>query len=172
MTWIDLLILAIILVSVISAFINGLLVEVFSLAGVIFGLLIAAAEYARLAPWVRRWVENPEAANLIAFLLIGLGVMVAAGLAGRLMRGTVRHVGLGFIDRLLGALFGVVKGCVIVTLGAMAVAAFFPNADWLESSKLAPMFLSAARDGSHMTPYEFGEKIREGVKLLRGATPI
>lgn len=172
MTWIDLLILAVILVSVISAFMSGFLVEAFSLAGVVFGLLIAAADYARLAPWVRRWVMNPGAANLIAFLLIGLGVMVAAGLAGRLLRGTVRHVGLGFVDRLLGALFGFVKGCVIVTLGAMAVAAFFPNANWLKSSKLAPVFLSAARDGSSMTPYAFGEKIREGVKLLRNATTI
>ncbi len=172
MTWIDLLIIAVIMISVISAFIDGLLVELFSLAGVVLGLLVAAADYARLAPWVVRWVQNPEAANLVAFLLLALGVMVTAGIAGRLLRGTLRHVGLGFVDRLLGAIFGFIKGCVLVTLGVMAVAAFFPRADWMKSSRLAPMFLSAAHDGSRITPFDLGEKIREGVRLLRGATAI
>ena len=172
MTGIDLLITAVILISIISAFIQGFLVELFSLAGLFLGLSIAAADYARLAPWVARWVENSQAANLIAFLLIGLAVMLAAGIAGRILRGTVRHVGLGFVDRLLGAFFGLIKGGVIVTLGIMAIAAFFPNADWLKDSKLAPMFLPAAHDVSRITPSELGEKIREGLRLLRGATAI
>lgn len=170
MTWLDLLIVAVLVISVISAFLKGLLVELFSLAGVVLGLWIAAADYAPLASWVLRWAKNPQVANLVAFLLIALGVMLVAGLVGRMLRGAVRWVGLGFVDRFLGALFGFIKGCAVITLGVMAVAAFLPNADWFKNSKLAPVFLTAAHDGSHMTPFEFGEKIREGVRLLRGPT--
>jgi membrane protein required for colicin V production len=170
MTWLDLLIVAVLVISVISAFIKGLLVELFSLAGVLLGLWIAAADYARLGSWVLGWVKNPQVANLVAFLLIALGVMLLAGLVGRLLRGTVRWAGLGFVDRFMGALFGFVKGCAVITLGVMAVAAFLPNADWFKNSRLAPVFLTAAHNGSHMTSFEFGEKIREGVRLLRAAT--
>ena len=45
MTLIDLLIIAVILVSAVLAFNKGLLLELFSLAGVVLGLIVAAAYY-------------------------------------------------------------------------------------------------------------------------------
>jgi membrane protein required for colicin V production len=163
----DLLILAVLVVAVISAFIKGFFVEVFSLAGLIVGLFFAAANYAGLAPWVLHVVENHEVANLIAFLLIALLVMLLAGVAGRLLRGLLRGVGLGIVDRLLGAAFGLVEGCVIVTLVLMGIVAFLPRQNWLDSSRLAPVFLTAAHGGSHVVPFVLGEKIRQGLEALR-----
>jgi membrane protein required for colicin V production len=97
--------------------------------------------------------------------------MLLASLAGRLFRGVVRQVGLGIIDRLLGALFGLVKGCVVVTLVLMAVVAFLPPQDWLKNSRLAPVFLTAAHGGSHVVPFALGEKIRQGLQVLRMEQP-
>ncbi len=170
MTLIDLLMVAVLLISAVSAFRKGLLVELFSLAGVVLGLVIAAADYGLMAPWLRRWIASPEVSDLAAFLVIALGVSLAAGLIGRLLRATVRWAGFGFLDSLLGALFGFVKGCALVTLVVMAMAAFIPNAPWLKSSRLAPSFLTAAHEGSHLTP-ELGGKIREGIRQLRNAQP-
>ena len=167
----DLLILAVLVVSVVSAFAKGFFVEVFSLAGVILGLFIAAANYALWAPWILRIVPNHEVSNLIAFLLIALVVMLVAGLLGRLLRGMVRGVGLGIIDRLLGAGFGLVKGCIVVTLVLMGVVAFLPRQDWLVNSRLAPAFLSAAHGGSNIVPIALGEEIRQGLEALRMAQP-
>ena len=151
------------LVSVVSAFVKGFFVEVFSLAGVILGLFFAAANYGRIAPWVLLVVQNREAANLVAFLLIALLVMVLAGLAGRLLRGLFRGVGLGIVDRLLGAVFGLVKGCVVVTLVLMGIVAFLPRQDWLSSSRLAPVFLTAAHGGSHVVPFASGGRNPSGL---------
>jgi membrane protein required for colicin V production len=171
MTFIDLLIVAVLAISVISAFIKGFLVEIFSLAGIFVGLLVAAANYTEFASRLMSWVSNREVAGLVSFLLIALGVMLLAGLIGRLLRSTVRQVGLGFLDRLLGALFGFLKGCAVVTLIVMAMAAFLPNAQWMKNSRLMPIFLTAAHEGSHITPFEFGQKIRRGVEVLRLAPP-
>jgi len=151
----DLLIIVVLAVSVVSAFVKGFFVEVFSLAGLILGLFFAAANYGAFAPWVLRVVVNHEVANLIAFLLIALLVMLLAGVAGRLLRGLLRGVGLGFVDRLLGAVFGLVKGCVVVTLVLMGIVAFLPRQAWLDSSRLAPVFLTAAHGGSHVVPDKF-----------------
>jgi membrane protein required for colicin V production len=167
----DLLIVIVLLVSVISAFVKGFFVEVFSLAGVILGLFIAAANYGGFAVWVLRVIHSREAANLIAFLLIVLLVMVLASIAGRLLRGLFRSVGLGIVDRLLGAAFGLVEGCVVVTLILMGIVAFLPRQDWLSNSRLAPVFLTAAHGGSQVVPFALGEEIRQGLQALRMGQP-
>ena len=64
--------------SVVSAFVKGFFVEVFSLVGLVLGLFFAAANYAAFAPWLLRVIQNREVANLIAFLVIALLVMVVA----------------------------------------------------------------------------------------------
>jgi membrane protein required for colicin V production len=167
----DLLIIILLAVTVLSAFAKGFFVEVCSLIGVILGLFIAAANYAGFAPWILFVVRNHAAANLIAFLLIVLLVMVVASLAGRLLRGLFRGVGLGIVDRLLGAAFGLVEGCVVVTLVLMGIVAFLPRQDWLSSSRLAPVFLTAAHGGSQVVPFALGEEIRQGLEALRMAQP-
>ena len=167
----DLLIIVVLVISVVSAFVKGFFVEVFSLVGVVFGLFVAGANYGAVEPWVQRLVANREVANLIAFLLIALAVMVVVGLVGRLLRGLVRTVGLGMVDRLLGAAFGLVKGCIVVTLVLMGVVAFLPRQNWLASSRLAPVFLNAAHGGSQVVPFALGQEIRQGLDALRLARP-
>jgi len=54
----DLLIVIVLVGSVVSAFVKGFFVEVFSLAGVILGLFIAAANYGRIAPWILTVVQT------------------------------------------------------------------------------------------------------------------
>jgi membrane protein required for colicin V production len=167
----DLLIIIVLVVSVGSAFVKGFFVEIFSLAGVIVGLFVAASNYAAFAPWIFILVHHRAAANLIAFLLIVLLVMVVAGIAGRLLRGLFRGVGLGSIDRLLGAAVGLAEGCIVVTLILMGIVAFLPRQNWLGGSRLAPVFLTAAHGGSHVVPFALGEEIRQGVEALRMAEP-
>jgi membrane protein required for colicin V production len=171
MALIDWAIVIILIVSVLSAAKHGFFVEAFSLAGIILGLLLASWNYQKLLPWIDRWVHSPGVAEAIAFIAIAIAVMVIAGLAGRLIRWSVRSIGLGWADRFIGAIFGLLKGCVLVTLGIMAIAAFLPHATWLDRSKFAPYFLSAAHEASAVTPAQLGERIREGVKAIRDAQP-
>jgi membrane protein required for colicin V production len=171
MALIDWAIVIILIVSVLGAAKHGFFVEAFSLAGVVLGLLLASWNYQKVLPWIDGWAHSPGVAEAIAFMVIAIAVMVLAGLAGRLIRWSVRSIGLGWADRFIGAIFGLLKGCVLVTLGVMAIAAFLPRATWLEQSKLAPYFLSVAHQASVVTPSELGERIREGVKVIRDAQP-
>lgn len=170
MNWVDLLIVAVLAISAIAAFFNGIIVEAFSLAGLVLGLMIGSARYGQLASHLPAWLEGLTGGgmrDLVAFLLIVAGIMLAAGLIGRLLRRMFRGVGLGLLDRLLGAVFGLVKGFVVVTLVVMAVMAFYPGVSWPPGSRLAPVFVRAAHEGSHVTAAEFGARIREGVQFFR-----
>jgi membrane protein required for colicin V production len=171
MALVDWIILVVLLVSVLSAAKNGFFLEIFSLAGVIAGLWIASWNYGRLLPWITRWIHSLPAAEAMSFLLIALGVMIAAGVLGRTIRWSVHSIGLGWADRFVGAVFGFLKGCALVTLAILTIAAFLPKAKWFQQSLLAPYFLSAVHEASIVTPYEFGERIRQGVVTIRNAQP-
>lgn len=169
MNWVDWLIVSAIVISALEAASQGLFIEVFSLGGVVAGLALGSWEYGRLAPWVGQWVKSASTANLVAFLAIFFGTVLLAGIAGRIARWAVRSVGLGFLDRTLGALFGVIRGAAVVSIILMALAAFAPETTPLAQSELAPYFLLAAQGATWITPPEIRKQVREGVVYLRGA---
>jgi membrane protein required for colicin V production len=171
MTLIDWLIVVVLLVSVLSAAKNGFFLEVFSLVGLFLGLVLAAWNYQRLLPWISRWVHTLPVAEALSFLLIALGVMLLASILGRIIRWSVHSIGLGWADRFLGALFGFVKGFVLVTIAVLVIAAFFPRASWFQRSRLAPCFLTAAHQVSVMAPGGFEIRVRKGVGILRSSEP-
>jgi membrane protein required for colicin V production len=171
MVLIDWLIVIVLLVSVLSAAKNGFFLEVFSLTGILLGLILASWNYQRLLPWITRWVHSLPAAETLAFLLIALGVMLLAGLLGRVMRWSVHTIGLGWADRFLGAMFGFAKGFVLITIAMLVIAAFFPKATWFRHSHLAPCFLTAAHRVSVVAPGGLEQRIREGVGTLRKSEP-
>jgi membrane protein required for colicin V production len=156
---------AIIVISVLVAAAQGFFLEVFSLAGVVIGFLLAAWEYTRVAAWMT-FINPPWAANLVAFFVIFVVVSILAGAIGRIASWGMKQVGLRWVDRVLGAAFGVIRGLLVVTVVVMATAAFAPNAQWLRQSQTAPYFLVVGRGASWLAPAEVRNRVREGMDLL------
>lgn len=171
MTIVDWLIVVFLLVSVLSAAKAGLMLEIFSLAGLILGLLLASWDYQALMPWWSHWVHSPAAVEALSFLSIAFGVMILAALAGRITRWSMKAVGLGWADRMGGAIFGLLKGCVMVMIAVLVMAAFSPHATWLRRSRLAPGFLAMAREAAVVAPSDLAGRIRSGVTDLRKEQP-
>ncbi|MEO6828723.1 MAG: CvpA family protein [Acidobacteriaceae bacterium] len=172
MTIFDWVILAIIVLSAIVAASQGFLLEIFSLAGLVFGLWLALWNYRVLAVPFAHVIPSERIADALAFLLISFGVMLILGLIGRLFSKLAHTAGLGALDGLLGAIFGVIRGCALVVVAIIAIAAFFPQKTWMRGSKLAPSFLSAANEVSAGAPAELRRKIQEGVIALEHVRPL
>jgi len=160
---------AILVVSVLLAAAQGFLHEVISLAGVVVGYLLAAWEYWRVAAWFGLYVKSQEVAEIVAFLTIFFAVVIAAGIVGRIARWLVKEAGLGWADRLLGAVFGLVRGGAIVAVLVLALAAFAPGSKVLGRSVLGGYFLVAARGMSWLAPATLRQKLREGAAAMREA---
>ncbi|MGB6609583.1 MAG: CvpA family protein, partial [Acidobacteriaceae bacterium] len=171
MAIVDWVILIVLILSVVSAAKAGLILEVFSLAGLVLGLLVASWDYQKLTPWMGQWIHSPSWNQALSFIVMALGVMIAAGIAGRIVRWSVKSVGLGWADRMAGAAFGLLKGCALVTIAVMVIAAFWPSATWFRQSRFAPGFLAMARRAADVAPAELGDRIRSGVIVLRKAQP-
>ncbi len=171
MTIFDGAIIAIIILSAIVAASQGFLLEVISLAGLIFGLWLAFWNYRVLAVPFARYIHSEHIADALGFLLIALGVMIAVGLIGRAISRLAHTAGLGGLDSLLGAIFGIIRGCVLVVVAIIAIAAFMPQKTWMDGSKLAPYFLSAANRCSAGAPAELRLRIRQGVAAIEHVRP-
>ena len=171
MTWADATIIAVIGLSVLVAAAQGFFVEIFSLAGVVVGYIAAAWGCRQVGGWFLPYVKTAEIANLAGFLTILFAVMVVAGMAGRIVRWAMKEVGLRWVDRLLGAAFGLVRGLVVVTVVLLAMTAFDPGTQLLRNSQLAGYFLVAGRGASWLAPAEMRRKFREGLEILRKAQP-
>jgi membrane protein required for colicin V production len=163
----DWAIVLIVLLSVLQAIAQGFFYEFFSLAGVIVGYLVAAWEYPRVAAWYAQHVNSQWAADIAGFFTIFVVVVLLAGIIGRITRWAVHGVGLRWFDRLLGGLFGFVRGVALSTVVVLALAAFAPQWGWLQQSRVAPFLLVSGRALIWAAPADLRQRFREGWNLLR-----
>ena len=167
----DWLLAIILLYSIIRAAIRGLVREAFALAGLIAGFLLACWYYQPLAVYLRGLINSVPMAQFCAFLLIACLVMIAATLAGALLRRAASAIGLSAADRLGGALFGALRGVVLCAALLLAVTAFLPTAPWVQNSRSAPYLLRGAHAVSFVMPRQLKLQLFEGIDHLKHTTP-
>jgi len=118
MTWFDYGVLTVLGLSLLLGAIHGLMREVVSLAGWIAAFVLATAFSGIVAVQLPDSL-GPLLSGLLSFLLIFVVVLLVSGMVGLVLSLLVRAVGLGFLDRLLGAAFGVVRGVAIALLAVL-----------------------------------------------------
>jgi membrane protein required for colicin V production len=164
MNWLDLLLILILALSIAASFAKGLTREIIGLVAAVAALFCGAWFYRMAGALVRPMVGSRGVANLIGFLLIVavvivLGLMISWGV-GALMKA----VGLSWLDRLLGAGFGVARGVVVSIALIMAIVAFAPVKDLktppkaVVDSRIAPYIIDAAHVVTMAAPKELREE--------------
>jgi membrane protein required for colicin V production len=167
----DCFLIAMLAFSTITAFLRGIILELFSLGGLIAGILLASWNYQHVAIILGRLITTPAMAEIVAFLLIIIGVMVLSTLLGKALNRTAHAIGLGFFDRLLGALFGFGRGCLFGVALLMAIAAFLPHSAWIANSRLSSYFLTGAHAVSFVVPHDLQQQILNGALQLKHTAP-
>ena len=171
MMWEDWIIVIVLAAAVLAGLTQGFFRSVCSLGGLILGLAAAAWNYGRVAAILMPMVRIEPVADAIAFLLIAILVMLAAGILGVVLARTLRLLGLGWLDGLAGAAFGFLQGALLITLFILVTVAFFPKAQWLTQARLPRLFFSACSLSTHMTPAELAERVRTGLHTLEQESP-
>jgi membrane protein required for colicin V production len=162
----DWVILFVILMSAVMAASSGFFEEAFGIAGLVFGYLLAAWKYHRLAAWLSMYLKSLWLCEIAGFLLIFLLVMALAGVAGRLARRIMKEAGLSLFDRFLGGVLGLLRGCLVVAVVLVSMAAFTPTSRALAGSELAPYFLVVGRAAIWVAPAELRGRFYQGLDFL------
>jgi len=161
MNLLDFMAFAIIGLSIWGAIAKGLIVELFSLASVILGFVLASLYYDVLDVFFLGFV-SPSRAGFTAFIAIFVTLIVIGTIAGALLNRVIKKLHLKWMDRLLGAFFGLVRGWLVVSIIFLAFAAFGVQRANMAHSRTAPIFLDSARLIVFWVPQELKSKFTEG----------
>lgn len=148
MTWIDWVIIAYLLYSVMQGLRRGIAVALIAAAGAVAGYLAASMWYPALADVLRLLKLSRAWAGTLAYTLLLLAIYGAIGTAAALLLDAQR---LGTSTRLVGAVGGLIKGALISSL-VLGVALASPVGDRVRRdalrSLLAPYAVRVQRDGA------------------------
>ncbi|MGK7295330.1 MAG: CvpA family protein [Candidatus Wenzhouxiangella sp. M2_3B_020] len=141
----DLVIVAILAVSVLVSLFRGFIKEAFSIVVWVAAIFAAFQVAEPFAEALEPVIDLPSARMIVAFAAVFLLVLVIGGLIGFLVSKMVEKTGLSPTDRLFGALFGLARGLVIVVLGVMLLRVTpFAEDPWWRESRLVPTFETMA----------------------------
>lgn len=162
----DIVICVVLAYCLIRGIFRGLVKEVSSLVGVLIGFWAAYTYYGMLARPLGQWISNPSYRFILSFILIFTAVFIVISLLGVIMRYLLSIVFLGSVDRIFGALFGLLKGVLIASVLLLVFTAFLPkNSPLVQDSLLSPHLSNVseqmARALSSDMKIEFGHKIKE-----------
>lgn len=141
MGWFDIAIIAIIGLSIIISLIRGFVREALSLAVWVAAFVVASQFYAELAAFFTS-IQDDIVRNGVAVAILFVLTLIVGALIVYLISTLVEKTGLTGTDRLLGAIFGALRGILIVSALLFFADAFTAIAqqNWWQESLLVPHF--------------------------------
>ncbi|MBA7520358.1 hypothetical protein ES705_12454 [subsurface metagenome] len=111
MNWLDVVIIVVVVIATFWGLRIGIIKAVLSLAGLIVGVILAGHFYVPLSQQLT-FIPQVGIAKIVAFAIILVGIMVIAGVLANLLKWAASIMMLGWVNRLGGAVFGLVLGAI------------------------------------------------------------
>lgn len=139
--WADYVIIGIVILSAIISLVRGFVKEALSLIVWVLAFWIALNFCTELARLLESHIETPSLRLGVGFLLLFLVVLIIGSFVNYLLGQLVKKTGLTGTDRMLGVLFGVARGIILVALLILlAGLTSIPQDPWWQNSALLPKF--------------------------------
>jgi membrane protein required for colicin V production len=169
----DLIVVGIVGLSTVAAFLHGFVRVAASLAAWVLGFFAALRFSSGFGAMLPDFGESPTTRYVVAFVAILLVVLVVGALIGFVVSRMVRAIGLGFLDRFLGAVVGLARGLIIVVFFVLlAGLTTLPTKDWWQNAMLSPIFTTAALSLRPWLPKVWAERLDYGGKERRPVKPV
>jgi membrane protein required for colicin V production len=173
MNWLDLVLFLILLLSTVSAARRGFSREVVGIAAAVIGLVCGIWFYGLAGSFLLPYVSSPQVANFIGFFIVFTGFLILGTIVSAIIRRFVKTVGLSWFDRLLGAVFGLVRGTLLGLAVITALVAFAPAVAAgsapaaVAESRIAPYILAGANFLIAIAPREMKDSFHIHYEQLK-----
>lgn len=121
LTWLDYAFLLVLTISMLAGFMRGLVREALGLGAWIVALLAARIFAKPIADLLEPYISHPDARLVLGFVLIIFVVVMICGFIIRLLNAAIEWVGMGFFNRVAGAIFGLARGGAILVIVTVVI---------------------------------------------------
>ena len=165
MSLLDLLLAVIVGGSVVFGFLAGFARAGVSFLAAIAGVLFGFWFYGIPADFIHRYVGSQTFSNIFGFLTVFFVCVLMGALIGKLLAKLLKWTGLSWLDRMMGAGFGLVRGIVAAVAFVSILLAFTPKPvpNWMTGSLLLPYAIDASNMVATLAPRALKNSVRETV---------
>lgn len=135
--WFDYVLAAIVFLSFIIGIKRGFLREVVSIVTWLAAFFVSILFTNQLAAYFITFVKSEFLANIISFFTLFIVVLIVGGLISAIITKLVQRSGLTVGDRFFGAIFGCIRGVLVILLIVFVISVTnFQNDNWYQRSQL------------------------------------
>jgi membrane protein required for colicin V production len=168
LNWADFAVLGIIILSTLISLIRGFIKEAISLATWVVAIWVALKYTPFVASQLVELVDVPSLRLGIAGVILFISTLIVGALVNYIIGQLVEKTGFSGTDRTLGAVFGALRGVLVVALIVILAALTpIPQDPWWKQSHLLPIF----QEKVIMYKAYLPEQIAENFDFNRGAEP-
>jgi membrane protein required for colicin V production len=125
MNYIDIIFIIPIIWFAYQGFKRGLIIELASLVALILGIYAALYFSGYVADFlVNNFDMGPKYVPVVAFIITFIGVVILVHFIGRIMEKLVNMIALGFLNKLMGGIFGIIKAILFISIVLMVIHHF------------------------------------------------
>jgi membrane protein required for colicin V production len=170
-TLLDLLLFIILGASVFGGFMEGFARVGVGLIAAITGILCGFWFYGTPAVWFHRYIGSVALSNLLGFLVVLMAFVSVGALVGKLLSKILKWTGLSWIDRGMGAVFGLVRGGLMVIAFVAVLMAFTPKPlpTWMKDSLLLPYAVDTSDIVAGLAPKTIKDTFRASLEDIHKA---
>ena len=174
---IDMVIVVVLVYCLIRGIFRGIVKELSSIVGVLGGFYAAYTYYGEAAVFLQRWISDTAYLNILSFIAVFGGVLIIVSLLGVLIRFLLKVVFLGWVDKTLGAGFGIIKAVLIVSVLLIPLTTFLSKGSpVIKNSKLSSYVISISEQMIAVVPdnmkKQFDAKMKELKKVWKKSDGI
>lgn len=168
MSLLDLLLGLIIVSSVMAGFVAGFARVGIGFCATVAGIVFGFWYYETPAAWIHKYLSSQTVSNVLGFLVVLWAVLLLGSLVAKIVASLFKMTGLSWLNRLLGAAFGFVRGALIGVAFVAVLLAFAPKPlpNWMVNSLLLPYAIDASDLCASIAPAALKDAFREGVEEI------
>lgn len=138
LNYFDMIILVLLGLFLLRGVMNGLLIELFGLLGLVGGLLYAGYAHQDVGPYLADLIRRPDWREIASYALVFFGVLLAVDLLTRVASKALSLPASPLLDKGLGAVLGLMRGLVACAICLVLLRHFVSDTPFFKESFVAP----------------------------------